>query len=64
MQVPSSTIKKKHNSVAFHKSRETITACICQAGHKNGNQTPSDLLTISLGQNEYYKYIMQIMCVW
>ena len=34
MQVPSSTIKKKHNSVAFHKSRETITACIVKLDTK------------------------------
>ena len=61
MQLPSSTLKKKHNSVAFHKSREAIAAGICQAGHINGNQNPSDVLTISLRPNEYYKYIMPIM---
>ncbi len=25
-QLPSSSIKKKHNSVAFHKAREAVTA--------------------------------------
>ena len=45
MQLPSSIMKKKHNSVAFHKSREAIVAGICQAGHINGNQVPSDILT-------------------
>ena len=61
MQLPSSTMKKKHNSVAFHKSREAMTAGICQAGHINENQNLSDILTKSLGPNKYYKYIMQIM---
>ena len=37
MQLPSSTLKKKHNSIAFHKSREAIAAGICQAEHINGN---------------------------
>ena len=50
-QLPSTTMKKKYNSVAFHKSREEITAGICQAGHINRNQHPSDILTKSLGTN-------------
>ena len=61
MQLPSITMKMKYNSVAFHKSREEIAAGICQAGHINGNQNPSDILTKSLGTNKYYKYIIQLM---
>ena len=61
MQLPSTTMTKKYNSVAFHKSREAIAAGICQAGHINGNQHPSDILTKSLGTNKYYKYIIQLM---
>ena len=38
MQLPSSTVKKKHSSVAFHKSREAIVAGIYQTGHIDGNQ--------------------------
>jgi len=61
MQLPSTTMKKKYNAVAFPKSREAIAAGICQAGHINGNQHPSDILTKSLGTNKYYKYIIQLM---
>jgi len=43
-QLPSSTMKKKHNSVAFHKSKVVIAAGISQAGNINGNQNPSDIL--------------------
>ena len=34
MQLPSSTLKKKHNSVAFHKSREAFGTGFAHAGHK------------------------------
>ena len=57
MQVPSSTLKRSIILHAFHKSRETIAAGICQAEHKNKNKNTSDLLTLSLGQNEYYNVI-------
>ena len=60
MQLPSTTMKMKYNSVAFHKSREEIAAGICQGGNINGNQNPSDILTKSLGTNKYYKYIINI----
>ena len=61
MQLPSTTMKMKYNSVAFHKSREEIAAGICQAGHVNGNQNPSDILTKSLGTNKSYKYMIELM---
>ena len=61
MQLPSITMKMKYNSVAFHKSREEIAAGICQAGHINGNQNPSDILTKSLGPNKSYKYMIELM---
>ena len=61
MQLPLPTMKMKYNSVAFHKSREEIAAGICQAGHINGNQNPSDILTKSLGPNKSYKYMIELM---
>ena len=57
MQLPLTTMKKKYNSVAFHKSREAIAAVICQAGHINGNQNPSDILTKSLGPKYQYNIL-------
>ena len=61
MQLPSTTMKMKFNSVAFHKSREEIAAGICQAGHINGNQNPCDILTTCIGPNKSYKYMIELM---
>ena len=36
-QLPSSSIKKKHNSVAYHKARETVAAKIIRMGKVPGN---------------------------
>ena len=54
-QLPSSSLKKKHNSVAFHKAREAVAARIVRTGHIDGTENPSDTLTKSLGPSEIYK---------
>ena len=45
MQFPTSSIKKKHNSLAFHKTREAIAAQICQVGYIYTDTNVSDILT-------------------
>ena len=36
-QLPSSTLKKKHKSVAFYKAHEAIAAGFVQTGHIDSN---------------------------
>ena len=64
LQYPSSSLKKKHNAVAYHKCREAIAAGIMEIGHIPGNGNISDLLTKSKGPQDYYKYLQGPMYGW
>ena len=55
MQLPSSTLKKKHNSVAFHKVREAIACRIARVGFVRSDQNPADVGTKCLGPSDMYK---------
>jgi hypothetical protein len=53
---PESTLKKKHNSIAFHKSREAVASRVIEV-HKIGSyNNPADLLTKVLSgvQTDYH----------
>lgn len=54
-QLPSSSIKKKHNSVAFHKAREAVAAGYVRTGHINSTENPSDVLTKAVSPTEFYR---------
>ena len=43
--LPASTLKKKHNSIAYHKVREGIAAGIYGFAHISGKANAADLLT-------------------
>ena len=51
---PSSYLKKKHNSFAFHKSREAVAAGFVRTGHTDGKQNPSDVMKKALGPMDMY----------
>ena len=42
---PESPIKKKHNSVAYHKARESIAAGIIRVAKEDGATNIADILT-------------------
>jgi hypothetical protein len=44
-QFPTSTLKKKHNAVAFHKIREAIAAKIIHTAYVKSENNLSDILT-------------------
>jgi hypothetical protein len=48
-QLPTSNLKKKHNSVAYHKYREAVAANIIRTGHIRGLCNIADILTKPLG---------------
>ncbi len=45
MQLPSSSLKKKHNSVAYHRSREVVSIGVARLGHVSSKTSMSDILT-------------------
>lgn len=46
--VPTSTLKKKHNSIAYHRVREAVAAGILQIAKVHSSENLADLLTKSL----------------
>ena len=57
MQLPPSSLKKKHNYVAYHQCREAVAAGIFAIVHTGGKQNMSDLLNKPLGPADYYKFL-------
>jgi RPA family protein len=45
---PESTLKKKHNAIAYHRVREVQAAKIVSIAHIEGMKNPADIFTRSL----------------
>ncbi len=43
--IPTSTLKKKHNSIAYHQVREAVAANTLQIAKVQSNENLADLLT-------------------
>jgi hypothetical protein len=43
--LPSSTLKKKHNAIAYHRVREAVAAKIAKVYHIDGKENMADILT-------------------
>ena len=61
MQFPTSSLKKKHNAVAYHKIREAVAAKIIVLAHIRSEQNISDILTKAGGPSTYYKLLGEIL---
>jgi hypothetical protein len=46
---PTSTVKKKHNSIAYHRNREAVAAVPCRITKEDTETNLSDLFTKKLG---------------
>ena len=60
-QFPTSSLKKKHNAVAFHKIREAIAAGIIRTTHIGSEHNVSDILTKPKGPMEYYFHLKNLL---
>jgi len=52
--LPSSTLKKKHNAIAYHKVREAVAAGIVKVAHVRSKDNRADILTKSLSPQDQY----------
>ena len=52
--LPSSTLKKKHNAIAYHKVREAVAAGIIKVAHIKSENNMADILTKPLSPQRYY----------
>jgi hypothetical protein len=43
--LPSSSLKKKHNAIAYHKVREAVAAGIVKIAHARSHENRADVLT-------------------
>jgi hypothetical protein len=60
-QFPTSSLKKKHNAVAFHKIREAVSAGIVRTAHVRSEHNISDILTKPKGPMDYYKHLKTLL---
>jgi hypothetical protein len=60
--IPTSTLKKKHNSFAYHRVREAVAAQILQISKVYTSENLADLLTKLLSR-VHLKYLIQKILV-
>ena len=59
--LPSSTLKKKHNAIAYHKVRECVACGIVDLIHIPGKDNITDILTKALGPNVLYGLVKGVL---
>ena len=59
--VPSSTLKKKHNAIAYNRVREAIAAGVLHFFHVRSEQNVADVLTKSMGPKTFYGHIKDVL---
>jgi hypothetical protein len=59
--VPTSTIKKKHNSIAYHRVREAVAAGILRTTKVHTSENLADLLTKPLAGPQLKQLIQKIL---
>jgi hypothetical protein len=61
--LPSSTLKKKHNAIAYHKVREAVAAGYVKVAHISTKFNRADILTKPLGPQDYFRLLNHIMFI-
>jgi len=59
--LPSSTLKKKHNAIAYHKIREAVAAGIILVAHIGTKINFADILTKPLSPAEFYNLLIYLL---
>jgi len=59
--LPSSTLKKKHNAIAYHKVREAVAAGIIKVAHIRSQANMADILTKPLSPQAYYDLLRWVL---
>jgi hypothetical protein len=55
--LPYSTLKKKHNAIAYHRVHEAIATQIIKVNHIEGKNNPADILTKSTDGITFQKHL-------
>ena len=59
--VPSSTLKKKHGALSYHRVREAIAAGILHFFHVRSEDNVADVLTRPMGPKAFYGHIKDVL---
>ena len=59
--LPSSSLKKKHNAIAYHKIREAVAAQIVKVAHICSKDNRADILTKALSPQDQYNQTKDIL---
>ena len=59
--LPSSSLKKKHNAVAYHKVREAVAAEIVLVAKVKGQYNRADLMTKPKGPPDYHRLLNEVL---
>ena len=59
--LPSSTLKKKHNAIAYHKVREAVASGIIRVAHVKSKDNIADILTKPLSPQDVYNILKWIL---
>ena len=62
--IPSSTLKKRHHFLAYHRVREAIAAGILRFAHISGKENPSDILTEFCSRAKAWPLIQPFLGWW
>ncbi len=60
-KLPSSSLKKKHNAVAYHKCREAVAAGIVKCGFIRSEENIADILTKPKGPADVYRLTREVL---
>ncbi len=59
--IPTSTLKKKHNSIAYHRVREAVASNILRIAKVKTEENLADILTKPLGSTKLHAMIQKIL---
>jgi hypothetical protein len=62
VSLPSSTLKKRHNAIAYHRVREAVAAKIISVQHIEGKNNLSDILTKAVDGMTFKRHVHAILC--
>jgi hypothetical protein len=59
--IPESMLKKKHNSIAYHRVREAVAADILRIGYIPSSDNLADMFTKPLPRAKIHEFCEQIL---
>ena len=60
--IPKSTIKKRHNALAYHRVREAVAAGIVNIHHIRSEENPADILTKFRPSSAWFHLMKPLIC--